>query len=124
MKFCRLVLLGGLDPKKNILRKKKKFVQPGVKCILNTKNVASKNRSTSTRGTLHRMVPIMEEDLCRGVVYLTVLCGHIPTLFPYFLVFRYPHLFMTLLLIPVRNRRRKRKRRGRRGRRRRGRCGS
>ena len=36
----------------------------------------------------------MEEDLCRGVVYLTVLCGHIPTLFPYFLVFRYPYILL------------------------------
>jgi len=24
----------------------------------------------------------MEEDLCTGVIYLTVLCGHIPSLFP------------------------------------------
>ena len=36
----------------------------------------------------------MEEDLCRGVVYLTVLCGHIPTLFPCFLVFRYPYILL------------------------------
>ena len=27
-------------------------------------------------------------------IYLTVLCGHIPTLFPYFLVFRYPYILL------------------------------
>ena len=27
-------------------------------------------------------------------IYLTVLCGHIPTLFPYFLVFHYPYILL------------------------------
>jgi len=27
-------------------------------------------------------------------VYLTVLCGHIPALFPYFLVFCYPYILL------------------------------
>jgi len=57
MKFCSLVLLGGLDPKKKYSKKKKKLVHPGVKCILNAKNVASKSKGASARGTLHRMVP-------------------------------------------------------------------
>jgi len=38
-------------------------------------------------------------------VYLTVLCGHIPSLFSYFMVFRYPyillHFFMFFSLVYV-----------------------
>ena len=44
------------------------------------------------------------EKICRGFVYLTVLCGHIPTLFPYFLVFHFPtshYILMFLLLVYV-----------------------
>jgi len=31
-------------------------------------------------------------------VYLTVLCGHIPTLFPYFVAFRYPYILLHFLM--------------------------
>jgi len=34
------------------------------------------------------------EDLCRGVVYLTVLCGHIPSLFPCFFVLCCPYILL------------------------------
>ena len=38
------------------------------------------------------------EDPCRGAVYLTVLCGHIPTLFPYFWCSAIPTSCMFFLL--------------------------
>jgi len=40
----------------------------------------------------------MEEDLW-GVVYLTLLCGYLPSLFPYFLVFNYPYILNVFNLV-------------------------
>ena len=42
---------------------------------------------------LFSLYTYMEKDLCRGVVYFTVLCDH-PCLFPYFMPFWYPYILL------------------------------
>jgi len=45
-------------------------------------------------GTLKTSWPVYKKDIWGGVVYLTVLCYHIPTLFSWFLLIYYPYILL------------------------------